>query len=103
MAPLTTGGGPLRVLVVDDDTDTVESTIDLLALHGFAVSGACDGDTALRLVLAGRPDVVLTDLLMPGRSGCALARQIRTVGIIPCPVLIAVTGCHGAALQEAST
>ncbi|VTR93586.1 integral membrane sensor hybrid histidine kinase : Integral membrane sensor hybrid histidine kinase OS=Planctomyces brasiliensis (strain ATCC 49424 / DSM 5305 / JCM 21570 / NBRC 103401 / IFAM 1448) GN=Plabr_0357 PE=4 SV=1: Response_reg [Gemmata massiliana] len=86
---------PLRVLVVDDDPDTATSQFDLLTLCGFVVKAVTDGDTALRVVHEFRPDVILTDLMMPGISGIELARRITATGVSPPPFLVAVTGCYG--------
>ncbi|AWM38979.1 Chemotaxis protein CheY [Gemmata obscuriglobus] len=92
---------PLRVLVVDDDADTLDSQLDLLGLCGFAVGTAADGEEALRTVLADRPDVVVTDLRMPRCSGSELARRVSAAGLSPRPFLVAATGCQGTMLREA--
>lgn len=82
----------LRVLVVDDDADTTESTAMLLSLYGHRVATACGGSEALLAAAADPPDVILTDLLMPGVDGYELARRVRDVTAGKPPVLVAVTG-----------
>jgi DNA-binding NarL/FixJ family response regulator len=69
---------PIRVLVVDDQILIRAGLAALLrAAPGFAVVGeAADGDEAVRLAAAHRPDVVLMDIRMPGTSGIAATRHI---------------------------
>ena len=82
----------LRVLVVDDDRDTAESTAYLLALHGFRAAPARGGAEAVRLASADPPDVALVDLMMPGMDGFEVAARLRELARPRPPVLVAVTG-----------
>jgi CheY-like chemotaxis protein len=85
---------PLSVLVVDDDSDTVESLAELLRYHGHVVRVARGGEEALRSAEADPPDAVLLDLMMPRMTGCAVARALRERdGTGKRPFLVAVTGC----------
>jgi CheY-like chemotaxis protein len=59
----------LRVLVVDDDADTVATLRRLLETWGFEAWTAREGQTALEMAEVLPPDVVLLDLAMPGMSG----------------------------------
>ncbi len=68
---------PLRVLVVDDWPDTVESMATLLRLWGHDVRIAHDGPAALALADSYRPDVVLLDMGLPGMDGLEVARRMR--------------------------
>src|SRR4051794_35243296 len=67
---------PIRVLIVDDEPDTVTSTAQLLSMSGFQVLTAADGFEALEQVSLHQPHVVVLDLVMPGFSGLSLARRI---------------------------
>jgi len=71
--------GKLRVLIVDDEEDMralLQSHIEI-ANQGLSVAGtAADGDEALRRWREVRPDVVLLDQRMPGRSGLETAEVI---------------------------
>lgn len=71
---------PLTVVVVDDDLDYRQIVRFLLASAPdtmVIVGEAADGDEALALALRERPDIVITDLVMPGLDGVELTRRIR--------------------------
>ncbi|MBN8508625.1 MAG: response regulator, partial [Burkholderiales bacterium] len=68
---------PTRVLVVDDSRVVRVKTGRLLAQHGFEVSDASDGLEAERRLQADLPDLIITDVEMPGMDGFALTRSIR--------------------------
>jgi CheY-like chemotaxis protein len=86
------GAARLRVLVVEDDADTAETTAYLLTAAGHSARVARDGAAALRDVQADLLDVVLLDLAMPKMDGYEVARRIRAMGFNPRPLLVAVTG-----------
>ncbi|GAA3268612.1 hypothetical protein GCM10020258_40250 [Sphingomonas yabuuchiae] len=66
------------VLLVDDEDLVRMSTADMLADLGYGVVEASSGEQALELVQAGlRPDLLVTDHLMPGMSGAQLARELQ--------------------------
>jgi len=83
----------LRVLVVDDCRDTVESLSQLLRLWGFDVRGARDGASALELSGIFRPGVVLLDLTLPDMDGLEVARRLRRDGRRP--LLVCLSGWDG--------
>ena len=66
-----------RILVVDDDTQVREILRKRLEKSGFEVGEASDGDTALNSYRDAPADVVITDLVMPGRGGQGLIRDLR--------------------------
>src|SRR5262249_25681204 len=68
---------PRRVLVVDDNRDAADSLAELLRLAGHDVRTAYDGPSALEVVVGYRPEAILLDLGMPGRSGQGVARRRR--------------------------
>src|SRR5581483_6039462 len=70
-------GNILRVLVVDDDGDTVDSLSLLVKWWGHDAWTARDGAEALRLAFAYQPDVLLLDIAMPRMSGYDVARRLR--------------------------
>ncbi|MCY4753304.1 GGDEF domain-containing response regulator [Pelomonas aquatica] len=67
----------LRILVVDDDEAVRGSIAYQLDRLGHQVIEACDAQWALELFDRHRPDLVLSDVDMPGFDGCWLARQVR--------------------------
>lgn len=83
---------PLRVLVVDDNTDAAETMATLLSLYDFESRTAADGPEALRLVAEFRPRVVLLDIGLPGMSGYEVARHLRATASEDDLRIIAVTG-----------
>lgn len=80
------------VLIVEDDPETREFYTHALAYDGFRIQEAHNGYQALEKAIEGLPDLVLTDIAVPGIDGIELCRQLRanqrTRGV---PVL-AVTG-----------
>lgn len=66
-----------RILVVDDDPEIVTMLSTRLAKRGYTVSTASDGHQAIALVKKELPDVVLLDVMMPGKSGWEVARAIK--------------------------
>jgi len=66
-----------RILVVDDSPVTIEILKDLLGAHHYEVLAAPDGPTALRRVREDRPDLIVTELWLPGMSGFDLVKEVR--------------------------
>jgi diguanylate cyclase (GGDEF)-like protein len=66
-----------RVLVVDDDPDLVRLLRYAFSKDGYQVESATDGRQGLELALTFRPQVVITDLMMPGMDGTALCRALK--------------------------
>ena len=77
-------------LVVDDSMLIRHTVCRWLEEHGFTVQAACNGEEALRLLSLGHPDLIITDLQMPGMSGHELIDVIKndpTKAHIPIVVL----------------
>jgi two-component system NtrC family response regulator len=66
-----------RILVVDDDDSLRWVTQAQLHQSGYDVAAAADGNSALETIRQSPPDLVITDLKMPGMSGLELLRKIR--------------------------
>lgn len=81
-----------RVLLIDDNADSVEMLLLLLGSMGFPVSQAPDGPTGLQLALEYQPQVVLIDIGLPGMDGYEVARRLRSDARTRALQLIAVTG-----------
>jgi DNA-binding NarL/FixJ family response regulator len=83
----------MRVLVVDDHPSFRRLASRLLSDAGFAVVGeAADAAGALREAERLRPDIVLLDIVLPDRSGLAVARELVLAGEAPRVVLISSRG-----------
>lgn len=67
---------PIRVLIVDDNPDTVTLSAALLSANGCEVSRMYDPHAALASAPLFRPDVLLTDVAMPGMLGVELACKV---------------------------
>ena len=80
-APIATAGGPLSVLLVEDDPLVAEVVSGLLRAQGHQLVHAAHGLAALAALATARFDVALFDLDLPGMDGFALARHVRAEGI----------------------
>jgi PAS domain S-box-containing protein len=91
--PLTLRGR--RVLAVDDDASTQELVATMLLMYGVSVRTAGRASDAIQILSEWRPDVLLTDIAMPGEDGYALMRRVRalpsSLGAIPAVALTAFT------------
>ena len=85
----------LRVLIADDEPDTLTTLGMLLTAEGAEVRLASAGLEVARLVAEFSPDVVTLDLALPDHSGLEVARELRDCYGKDCPVLICVTGRTG--------
>lgn len=66
-----------RILVVDDQRSNVEMMAGVLRARGYEVLTALDGASALEQVRAAPPDIVVSDILMPGMDGYEMCRRLR--------------------------
>jgi two-component system alkaline phosphatase synthesis response regulator PhoP len=80
-----------RVLVVDDDTKTVELVKLYLNRDGYRVLTAYDGAEALRLAREGHPDLIVLDIMLPGIDGLKICRILRAESDVPIVMLTART------------
>jgi CheY-like chemotaxis protein len=83
--------GPL-VLLVEDDQDTREMYSEYLSYSGLRVTEAPTGFRALERAREQRPDVVVTDIAMPGMDGLELSRRLRAEPPMRDVPIIAVSG-----------
>ena len=68
---------PKKILIVDDEKDIVDLISYNLEKEGFATIKAYDGESALKLVNAKKPDLVILDLMLPGVRGLEVCKFIR--------------------------
>ena len=81
-----------HVLVVDDDREIRTLLEKYLGRNGFRVSLAADVPAADAVLAAGRVDLVVLDLMLPGEDGLAWCRRLRRSGDMPIVMLTAVAG-----------
>lgn len=65
------------ILVVDDEPDITTTYEMLFGYHGFRVSTACDGKSALQMMDAVAPDLILSDYMMPLMNGAELCKALK--------------------------
>jgi DNA-binding response OmpR family regulator len=66
-----------KILIADDEPSIVAAVEFLLKRGGYEVRVARSGDEALELIEASPPDLVLLDVMMPGRSGYEVCKRLR--------------------------
>jgi DNA-binding response OmpR family regulator len=66
-----------KILVVDDDPEIVTMLTLRLGRRGYDVKTASDGHKAVELARRERPDLILLDVMMPGKSGWEVARALK--------------------------
>jgi len=90
---------PGRILVIDDEPQITRVLRAALSAQAFDVRTANDPEEGLRLLAEWPPDLVITDLMMPGLSGVDICRAVRAKG--PTPVLVLSVRDHERAKIEA--
>src|SRR5215467_6939198 len=78
-----------RILVVDDEPMVTEVVERYLVRDGFDVLTAADGDRAPSLAQSWAPDLVVLDLMLPGKDGFEVCRSLRADGQMPVIMLTA--------------
>jgi two-component system, OmpR family, response regulator CpxR len=81
-----------KVLLVDDEEEFAEVLAQRLTTRGFSVSTVFNGDDALAFIQEQDVDVVLLDILMPGRDGMSTLREMKQIK--PIIEVLMLTG-HG--------
>mgnify|MGYP001046268416 CR=1 FL=1 len=72
-----------RILIIEDDQNIAELEGDYLQLNGYETEIARDGAEGLKLALTGRFQVVIVDLMLPGKDGYQITKEIRAKFEIP--------------------
>lgn len=98
--PARPGLSGLRILLVDDTPDTLDSFAALLQLEGAEVATAGSGEKALQLAREGTFDLVLSDIAMPGMDGYELIRRLREIEPMRSVAAVALTGFGRAADEQ---
>lgn len=91
-----------RILVVEDDHGLCDLLSTLLDVEGYRTFKACDGADAVKKVLAERPDAVILDVMLPGRDGYEVCKDLkfrRETNLIP---IVMLTAMHGVEAERSS-
>ena len=78
-----------QILIVDDDTELCQLLTDFLQLEGFVVKSVHNGDEALTFYRQHPYDLIVLDIMLPGKQGLDVLRAIRTESNIPVVMLTA--------------
>jgi putative two-component system response regulator len=92
MAEISSGRPPARVLVVDDNPDIVMVMRELLSSRGYEVVTVASAEEATAEIQRQTPDLIISDVIMPGKSGFELCRELKgnpATRLIP---LVLITG-----------
>ena len=89
------------VLVVEDDFDTLHPLAELLRLRGYSVSTATEAEKGLAVARQLQPDLIITDIALPGKSGLHFIGAVRRDERINLTPIIVISGCTPMILVEA--
>lgn len=84
---MSTVNTPPTILIVDDNKDIRQLISQLLEAEGYRAITAIDGDDMLQKLATSKPDVILLDVMLPGRDGFELCRQLCADANMP-PVIM---------------
>lgn len=81
-----------HILVVDDDPEIADLVGRLLSAEGYGVSRAADARAARRALDAGPVDLIVLDLMLPGKDGLTFCRELRAEGVATPIVMLTAKG-----------
>lgn len=79
------------ILLAEDDKDSLNLIQEALLAQGFTVRAVSNGQAALDLALAEKPDLLLLDIMMPGLSGLEVTRAVKAHYAPDAPPVIVIT------------
>ena len=68
-----------KILVVEDDEQIMDTLKEMLGMAGYEVAAAIDGFKGLKLFKEFRPDILISDIVMPDKDGIEMVREIRKI------------------------
>lgn len=81
----------VRVIAIDDEEDILQLIRIKLSKEGFDVSTASNGDEGIEKILRDKPDVMIVDILMPGKDGYQVVKEVKAKLRDDSPVIIMLT------------
>lgn len=91
-APVLARTGVTRILVVEDDAATRSTLCDIFEAEGWVVRSAADAATGLHEAQLNPPDLILSDIMMPGQDGYEFLQQLRALPELAGVPLVFLTG-----------
>jgi len=88
-----------KILIIDDDKNTVAALTARLNAAGYKIMAAVDGLEGLKLAISNRPDLIIMDVWMPGGVGLLIAERLKALGLADVPVIF-LTASHKSELWE---
>ena len=67
----------IKVLVIEDEVTILENISDYLSMNDFQVYTATNGNDGFTLALSVNPDIIISDIMMPGMNGLELLKSLR--------------------------
>ena len=80
-----------KLFLVEDDQGLASLVKEYFEMHGFHVTVEHHGEQAAQKILAAKPDIVVLDLMLPGKNGLDICRELRNHSQIPVLMLTALT------------
>lgn len=85
-----------KILIVDDDPDSIELIKHVLSKHNYEIETATNGTQAVSMFIAQMPDIILLDIMMPGIDGFVTLRKIKGLateqGLEPSVIMLTAKG-----------
>jgi DNA-binding response OmpR family regulator len=81
---------PIKAIAIDDDPAMTDLLSLLLKSHGLEIYTSNNGEEGLQLVRAIDPDIIILDLMMPGKDGWEVCREVRSFSNVPIIILSAL-------------
>jgi CheY-like chemotaxis protein len=94
---------PKRILIVDDEPDAISYISSVLEDNGYEYLSAEDGEQGLEMAKKEKPDMILLDLIMPGKSGMLMFQELKKdpdLGKIPVIVVSGASDALGVDLRN---
>jgi len=93
--------GPGKILVIEDNADSRDILSKLLRMSGYDVQSASDGESGYSAAKKLVPDLIITDINMPGIDGIELLKRVRGERALANTAILVVTAFGGEAAREA--
>jgi two-component system OmpR family response regulator len=85
-------GAHRRILVIEDDAETAEQIVDFLAMRGYQVDLAVNGNDGLRLGRSAAYAVMIIDRMLPGMDGIAIIQKLREMAVVTPAMIVSALG-----------